>query len=201
MQASDIRIFTIDAGFKCNLSSFEIGRRTFQRGFISQISLATSLQLVSADGATIEDRFVTSKHTLRAIAVRSGFDDTGASRGNRLFELTDTILRTSQQCLFLPNDRLVRFGINSKEHGAFLDHHICIDVHALYDAPDCRDDGCRDEKFSRHVGVGVVVVHYQNQCPNKDDPSKCGGWHRPLVEWHFKDFEDCYADCRVRQEK
>ena len=108
-----------------------------------------------------------------------------------------TFLGAGKQCLFLPHDGFVRFRVDAEQNCAFFNQLIRRDVDADDNAADTRHDRRRHEKLARHVGVGVVVVHQQDQRADDDDAAKHRSRHRPLVERQLENLEDGNADCRV----
>lgn len=103
--------------------------------------------------------------------------------------------------MFLSDSGFIWLRVDAEQNRAFFNQLVRHDFDTRDDSADCRDDWRRNKKFPRHVGVGMVVVHQQDQSADENRPTQRGGRNRPFVERDFEDFEDDNTDGRICKEE
>ena len=199
LETGNFWIFAVDAGFERDLRAIEVCFSPFQCRCIAKRQLTPVFQIKFAERAARETSLVALEYTLATIAIGRGFHYSRSRCSDRRLEFPDALLAACQERLFLPHDGRVGFGINAKQHRAFFNGHVGFDLDFDHDPADGRNNRRGNEKFARYVGIGVVVVHQQDQRPKENSAPQSRRWHRPLGQRNLEHFEYDNTDGRVSE--
>ena len=94
-----------------------------------------------------------------------------------------------------------RNRIDAKQHLALFHDAVALHRHLNHHPADCRHDGRADEVAARHLGIGMVVVHQEDQATDQHDAAEDRGRYGPLVQRNLEDLEDGHADGGVGQDQ
>jgi hypothetical protein len=111
------------------------------------------------------------------------------------------LLSLRERSAALGNLKLVSSRIYAKQDVALLERLVVLDWHLDHAAFDIRDDRCGREIDTGIGREGVIVVHNQQNCGNKEYSTKRSRRERPLVCWDTKDFEHCYTQRGVGEDE
>ncbi|MNV38739.1 hypothetical protein D3C71_1303010 [compost metagenome] len=105
----------------------------------------------------------------------------------------------NQLCLEGFHPVFERCRVDAKQHIAFFQGLVGLHRYIDHLAADHGYHRNRYEIGTRHLGVGVVVVHRENQRADNHDPAQHRRGHRPFVQGDAEDLEDGYAESGIRQ--
>ncbi|MNW67805.1 hypothetical protein D3C74_464520 [compost metagenome] len=78
---------------------------------------------------------------------------------------------------------------------------VGLDRHLDHATLDQGNDGGGDVVIARQLGIGVVVVHQDDEGADDEDTAEHGGRYSPLVERDLEDLENPYTDGRIGEDK
>src|SRR5262249_5047852 len=111
----------------------------------------------------------------------------------------NALLGLRQECFFLIDDVLVRFGIQSKKHVPLLQRDVRCDRHVDDATPDAGQNRRYRKVDPRSGRERMIIAHYYQQQRTSNDPAKCCSRKRPLIHGYAEELENYVADRDVSQ--